>query len=127
MRYVLGRRNYFGGEIAMNYKCMNAECGWTGDESGTYFGVHMNSKEELEKDIRCRKCDHRVTKINYTRVPPTEPGEYWYKDADGIEELVQIYKFPVSNNIVVLKFGDDDSYRIDEMPGEWSERIEPPE
>ena len=120
----------------MNYKCTNDECGWTGEEKDCGHFTDDRGCFRL-----CPKCLRTVERSKYTRVPPTEPGWYWYKDENiAKENTINKHNCGVIDRYIVQR-GDGywtiylDEYRtetyydsgIGELPGEWSERIEPPE
>jgi hypothetical protein len=89
-------------------------------------------------------------KSTWSRIHPTEPGWYWFKDKDGKKEAVEVVVNEIHNStftvhtnmnekrehekeIIAYMSGDEIPYRFDDecyaedLDGEWSERIEPPE
>jgi hypothetical protein len=117
----------------MNYKCMNTECGWIGGEEGIYTAYYLSVEGNEVKEVRCFGCDAEVERLsNYTRVPTTEPGSYWYRHSKA--ELIAIATIVTDkqrneslNCICVYPSGITIWLDTRGMTGEWSERIEPPE
>jgi hypothetical protein len=109
----------------MNYRCTNAECGWEGGSEGV-AGTWLSSKPQ-DISVRCIKCGSDAVVSNYTRVPPTEPGWYWYKNACGYisKEVVEVRDD--GETLGVYNCGWDVPSTLSECDGEWSARLEPPE
>lgn len=105
----------------MNYQC--TQCEWTGEEKEC--GTYIPTAPILPSPYKvCPLCLSEVTKPNYTRVPPTEPGYYWYKDI-YTNEVVEVRDD--GETLGVYSCGWDVPSTLSKCGGEWSERIEPPE
>lgn len=100
----------------MPYRCR--ECGWEGHWS--------NEWGEGEWDMHlCPNCKIRQCyEVDYTKVPPTEPGWYWWRY--NKEDDPRVYEV----NLIMGKLHieiDEDWIPINNiLDGEWSDRLEAP-
>jgi hypothetical protein len=113
----------------MNYKCTH--CGWEGEWEKT---IRYPSPDGYATE--CPLCNYLCCELSYTRVPPTEPGWYWWRD----DKILKAEPLEVTHEIWDTSTNGEDNWGsglyantkdglkdIDFIGGEWSERIEPPE
>jgi hypothetical protein len=68
--------------------------------------------------------------MRYAKIPPSSPGYFWLKDADG-EEIVEVWHdpgHPLPNTLFIHRCGSGDFAEVQTLHGvEWAGPITKPE